>query len=289
MKLILGVLVILLAAVPARAVRRTAVVAPLNPLGIEQREIKRVQRWLTAAASSVRGYRWLLSSRLQKLQRSLGKTDCTANAGCLAELARRLDVDYIVTGDVGSLSGAYMVYLRLANRRGKRVQAVSGVLDPRRPGLKARARELAIQLLAPDHHTGALRVKVDVPNAWIYLDGERIARSPAGIIKKIPVGTHALRVTHEAYRDFVRFVKIPFHEAVDVEVAMSAFPVKTGRMALDKGLAGRPLTDEELPWYRRWWVVATVGVAVLAATTTTMALLAGGDVPRDAEVVVGGR
>jgi hypothetical protein len=179
-----------------------------------------------------------------------------------------------------------MVYLRLFDRNGEQVRAVSGVLDPRRSGLRRAAQILAHRLLVPKRYTGDLRVEVDVPNAWIYLDGRRVARSESGHLPGIPVGTHALRVTHEAYRDFVRFVEIEFKEETRVKVELSAYPVKAEEMRLTDEDQGRTLTDDELPWYRRWWAVAAFGGVIFAAATTTAALLIKGTVDRDQELVV---
>mgnify|MGYP006955159040 CR=1 FL=1 len=48
-------LLVLLAATRAPAQPLRAVVAPLNPLGIEPAEARKVQRWITAATSGVVG------------------------------------------------------------------------------------------------------------------------------------------------------------------------------------------------------------------------------------------
>lgn len=282
---LLGCFLSLTLAGSAVAGPRRGVVAPLNPLGIDPPEALRVQRWIAAALATVPGHRWLLTSRMERVLSQPRYRDCEADPVCMAKAAGKVGADLVVTGDVGSMSGAFMVYLRLISRDGSTVRSVNGVLDPGERGLRATARGLAFRLLAPEQYTGAIQVEVDVPNAWIYLDGRRVARSPEGHLKGIPVGTHALRVTQEAYRDFVRFVKVEFGQTVKVRVELSAFPVGTGEMRL-VGDKPRPLTDSELPWYRRWWAVAGFGAVVLAATTTTVALLVNRAISRDSEVVV---
>jgi PEGA domain len=282
---LLSTLVVLLVSGSAAA-RPTGVVAPLNPLGIEAAEARRVQRWVTSAVIAVPGHRWLASSRLNKLLRSPRRRGCSAEPRCLGNLGRKIGAALVVGGDVGSLSGAYMVYLRLVGTNGVVVRTVNGVLDPRKPGLRNAARALAHQLLTPERYHGTIAVKVDVKNAWIYLDGQRTARSPAKPLTRVSVGTHALRVTHASYRDFVRFVKVGFGQTVGVDVALSAFPVRGASMEAVEQDLGQPLADHELPWYRRWWAVAGFGAVVLAATTATVAVLAGRSVGRDAEVLV---
>ena len=280
-----GATLALLLATPALAARQ-GLVAPLGGLGIPATEAGKVQRWIEAALSSVPGYRWLGASRLTKLLRQQRYVGCESEPRCLGSLARLLGVDLIVAGEVGSLGGGYMIYLRAIDGAGKVLRSESEVLDPSQGGLRDSARAVAYRLLLPEQYSGTLAVRVDVPHAWIYLDGRRIAKSPAEPIKGVAVGTHALRVNHEAYRDFVRFVNVRFGETVDVEVKLSAYPVKAEEMRLVETGGDKPLADSELPWYRRWWALTTFGVVVLAATTTAVTLIARRSVSRDAEVVV---
>ncbi len=268
------------------ALAETGIIVPLGRLGISSEETRRVQRWIQASVATVPGMRWISTKRIVRHLQQQRYRGCERDASCLGPLVRGLGADLAIAGEVGSLGDAYMVYLRLVSAEGRSLRTVSGVLDPRLPGLRGVTRALAFQLLAPKKYVGRLKVKVDIPNAWIYLDGRRIARSPADTLVDIPVGTHALRVTHEAYRDFVRFVKLPFEEEVAVEVALSAFPVKAEEMKLAGPGEGTPLADGDLPWYRRWWAVTSFGAVVLAAAATTVALLARGTVSRDSEIVV---
>lgn len=269
----------------ARAEGKTGLLVPFNPLGISDEEARRVQRWITSAASEVPGHRWLAPERAAHVLRQPRYRDCEGDPRCLGSVGRKVGADLVVAGDVGSLSGAYMVYLKLVE--GERiVRSVNGVLDPRGAGLRQSARALVVRLLTPESFVGAIAVAVDVKDAWIYLDGQRAGKSPSAPLENVSVGTHALRVTHEAYRDFVRFVKVEFGKTESVDVQLSAFPVRAEQMKLTGPEPTGPLTDRELPWYRRWWAVAGVGAVIFAAATTTVAILASQSVSRDAEVVV---
>jgi hypothetical protein len=269
----------------AAQARVTGIVAPLTPLGITPKEAAKVRRWVSAAVTGVPGHRWLTRSRLDRLLSQPRYRECGSQPTCLGGLAKKLGARVVISGEVGSLSGAYMTYLRLVNDDGELVRSISGVLDPRKPGLRDATQELVVRLLVPRRHVGSITVKVDVPNAWIYLNGQRIARSPTAPIS-VPVGTHALRVTHESYRDFVRFVEVGFNDNVKVSAGLRAYPVKAGTVQMTETDPNRPLTHDELPWYRRWWAVAAFGAVILAATTTTVAILAQGSVSRDSEVVI---
>lgn len=276
-----------LSLLPGPVLARVAVVAPLGGLAVPAAEAGRVQRWVEAALASVPGNRWLAPSRLARLLRSSPRfVGCEQQPRCLAGLLRQLGADLAVSGEVGSLGGGFMVYLRLSDAQGRSLRSISGVLDPARGGLRDHARELAYKLLQPDRYHGTLALRIDVPNAWIYLDGKRVGRSPSPPITRVAVGTHALRVTHEAYRDFVRFVNVGFDRTTEVAVTLTAYPVRAEEMRLIEREQQRTLSSRELPWYRRWWALAAFGAVVLAGSATATALLLGRSVPHDAELRV---
>jgi hypothetical protein len=91
-------------------------------------------------------------------------------------------------------------------------------------------------------------------------------------------------VTHEDYRDFVRFVRIEFERQHEVKVDLKALPIAKRQMNL-AARGPRVLADHELPWYRRWWAVLGFGVAVAATTTVIIALIPK-SVEADREIVV---
>jgi hypothetical protein len=285
-------LALLLAAAPASAQRtRSCAVAPFGALGIDESEAAKVQRWLESALATVPGHRFVAAGRLakalQRQQRARRELACQADAACLSAALRSLGVELAVAGEVGSLGGGFMVYLRLVDAAGRSMRSVSGTLEEgAEGGLRAAARALAYQLLAPDRYHGRLMVRVDVAGAWIYLDGKRLARSPAAPLTGLAPGPHALRVTHEAYRDFVRFVTVAFDRTLEVPVDLSAHPVRGEELRLSLVDESRPLSDRELPWYRRWWAVAAFGAVILAGATATVAILSRRQVARDSEAVV---
>ena len=85
---------------------------------------------------------------------------------------------------------------------------------------------------------------------------------------ELPVGTHAVRVTHPAYRDFLRFVEVVFDGTQVETVALAAFPLTEGEMA-ERRRTG-PVKVVKVPWYRSWWALTVTGV-VIAGTTAGIA------------------
>lgn len=255
------------AAAPAAAAPpKTVVFAPLGALGITPGQARKIGTRLRRAARRISGFRWLAEKKLAARLSEPELADCTTQPDCLGAEARRLGADLVIAGDVGSIGGAYAVYLRLVDSSGKKLRATNGVIHLRRRASKE-LRALLFRLLDPERHAGRLAVEVDVPGAWIYVDGRRVAKSPLSEPLSVSAGTHALRVTHEEYRDFVRFVNVRFDEQTTIKAGLSAYPVHAQEMRLTER---DTLLDSELPWYRRWWALTAFGVALTAAVTVAV-------------------
>ena len=119
-----------------------------------------------------------------------------------------------------------------------------------------------MRILDPLRYTGRLQLRLDVQGAVVQIDGRP---APAGV-SELPVGTHALRVTHPAYHDFLRFLDIDFDKTLAVDVGMAAYPLAEGEMTERQRRALGPLSHRQLPWWRRWWALSLAGVALTGVT-----------------------
>lgn len=133
---------------------------------------------------------------------------------------------------------------------------------------RAALRGALVRLFEPARYVGRLQAKVDVPNAELQIDGKRTVAATG--THELPVGTHAVRVTHPAYRDFLRFVDIEFDKAVTIDVALSAYPLAEGEMT-EK--LRKQAQKTKLPWWRTWWALTLSGV-VLTGVTAGIVVLA---------------
>jgi hypothetical protein len=211
---------------------------------------------------------------------------CEGDAHCLSELGKLVGAQVVVAGEVSELGEGQVAYLKAVDVKSEKeigsTTAVFGAAaaDAR----KAESKAAAYRLLAPREYVGTLKLAIDAPGATVYLDGRKVAKSPAGPLV-VAVGTHALRVTHEQYRDFVRFVDVKFDETTTLDVPMTAFPVVTDEMR-QKEAQRRAGPTEPLPWYRKWYTVAGVGVGAVVITAVVVSLVAG-SIDSDREVTVG--
>ncbi|MBC7976009.1 MAG: PEGA domain-containing protein, partial [Myxococcales bacterium] len=111
---------------------------------------------------------------------------------------------------------------------------------------------------------GVLRLAIDVPGATIYVNGSKVT-APRGELA-LPVGAQAVRVTHPAYHDFVRFIDIEYGKPTEVAVGLQQYPTT------QRDLQGKPVNRDKIeyldpPLWRRWYVVgpAAVGLVILSA------------------------
>src|SRR5262249_32657502 len=110
-----------------------------------------------------------------------------------------------------------------------------------------------------DHYRGKVALKVDVAGAEIYVDGKKTKDS----LLELTVGTHAVRVTHPKYRDFLRFVDVEYDQTIEMPVPMSAYPLAEGEMS-EKLRKAPPKVF--VPWYRSWWALSLLGVVLTGVT-----------------------
>jgi len=269
---------------PATGPRDRVVVAPLATLGAESSasDVRAAQRLVTRAMASLGsvdlvGHAAILDA-IKRARRPQLRA-CDGDTSCLSDLGGLLDADYAVYGEVGGLGRAQVVYLKLVDVRA-RSEVRSEVLELGGAGsAETEARAAATRLLAPGRYLGSLVLRSNVRGASIFIDGQLRARSPARPFS-LPVGAHALRVTHPEYRDFVRFVDVEFGATAQVEVDLRPYRAVAGdirRTAAPRPIAVGPDPGvEPTPWYRRWYAIAGGGALLLVTSAVAVGLATGG-------------
>jgi hypothetical protein len=262
---------VLLASASAFAQQPVLVVAlaPLSTLGTEDTSAstKKLTSQLEAALASIPGTKVVTAAQVTDAIRRAKKPNlkaCERDVACLAELGKLVSASIVIDGEVGGLGDSKVVYLGATD--------VAGAKELRSTTLSVGAKEdpgggpggAAIRLLEPDRYRGVLHFTMDVSGATVYVNGSKAALTPKSEIA-LPVGTQAVRVTHPEYRDFVRFIDVPYGRTTEVTVGMQQYPI------IKHDIQGKPVNSDTIqyidpPWYRRWYVVAG-GATVLAIVT----------------------
>ena len=297
--LIVGLVAGLLCASAAPvAAQKTVVLAPLATLGTEakSKDTKAIEDSLVAGLEAS-GFKVQAGSdvlRAIKKAKKPALRTCDGNVACLVELGKLVSTDYVVFGEVGGLGDVQIVYLKAVDTSsGKELSSTTLEVGGSKQ-LAAESIAAGFRLLAPGRYVGRLVLKVDTDDAVIYVDGEKVAKSPSAPID-LSVGTHAVRVTHPEYRDFVRFVDLDFDANSDVEVNLQRFPIVSSAMVghgagngtsapIDGGVIDGGV--EPTPWYRTWWATASFAAGIVITSAIIVAIIADG-IDADREKIVG--
>lgn len=186
--------------------------------------------------------------------------NCTGEEKCLTAIGKRLGVEYVVTGTVGSLGDNYVLNIKVvdvATGKSQRIQS-----DPLRGSpdeLIEGVRVAAYRLLAPQQIHGSLQIQSDLIGAEVTLDGNKLGKTPlpnGGVVSKLPLGKHRLRVEAKSYDPFDSDVEVHFQKVSPVVVRLLQ---ATGTVG-----TGKTVYKERSPIYTKPWFIGAVGVGVVA-------------------------
>lgn len=185
--------------------------------------------------------------------------ECTGEEKCLAAIGKKLGVDVVVTGTVGSVGDSYIINIKaVETATAKPLRSIA--TDPLRGSpddLIEGVRVAAYRLLAPDQLHGSVQIQSDLVGAAVELDGKPIGKTPLpqlGVIKKLALGPHQLKVSAKGYAPFEETVDIRFQKVSQVVVRLLPSEVIG---------TGKTTVVHRRPIYSRGWFIVGVGVAAI--------------------------
>jgi hypothetical protein len=277
------------AALPARA-ERVVALAPLSTAGAEDKSAgtKQLAAALAGGLVAVGEIRVIgadqVSAAIDKARKPQLRV-CEDDAACLAELGKLVGAQIVVSGDVGGLGDSRVVYLGATDVATAKLMRSTTLPVGAKPGADAGgAAGAAVRLLDPEKYRGTVHLAIDAAGASVFVNGTKLAPNAKGELV-LPVGTHAVRVTHPEYHDFVRFVDVTYGKTTDVQVGLQQYPI------IEKSVRGAPTSRDKViyddpPLWRRWYVTgpAAGALAIIVGVIAYRGALAHGDSCR----VVGG-
>ncbi len=266
----------------AHADDRTVVLAPLAALGTEDTSAsaKQIQAELEGAIAGVADTKVIAGKAVLDAIKKAKKPQlkvCEGDATCLAELGKLLGAQLVIAGEAGGLGDIQVVYLSLVDvATAKAVRSTTLEVGNTSEGGAIGA---AYRLLAPDKYTGSMVLELDTAGATVYVDGKKLGKATAGKPISLAVGTHALRVTHPEFHDFVRFVDVGFRSDTKVAVTLKQYPIVSTELTGTGGnQPGGKVTyiHHPTPWYRKWWAIAAFSGIVFVGAAATAGVIADG-------------
>lgn len=259
--------VLLLASATAYA-ERTVAITPLSTLGAEDKSAatRKLVTQIEQAFASLPNTKVIPATQVgAKIDRAKKPQlrQCEGEPKCVTELGKLVGAQYVVSGEIGGLGESKVVYLKLtdvaAGRELRSTTLAIGAKDTRDTPLGA-----AVRLTDPDRYRGTVRFAFDVAGATVLVNGTKVRLGPNKEIA-LPVGTHAVTVTHPQYHNFVKFVEVEYNTTSDVQVAMKQYPI------VEHAIQGKPGSADTIeyvdpPLWRRPYVTgpAIVVIAVVA-------------------------
>lgn len=192
---------------------------------------------------------------------SAAEQNCTGEEKCLQSIGKKLGVDFVVTGTVGSLGDNYVLNIKVVEvATGKSQKIQSDPLRGAPDELIEGVRVAAYRLLAPQQLHGALQIQTDLVGAEVTLDGKKVGATPlpnGGVISKLELGKHKLEVAAKGYDKFDSDVEVHFQKVSPVVVRL----LQTGETVG----SGKTITVERSPIYTKPWFIGVVAVGAIVA------------------------
>ena len=187
--------------------------------------------------------------------------ECTGEEKCLGAIGKKLGVDVVITGTVGALGDSYVLNIKAVEAStAKQLTRIQS--DPLRGSpddLIDGVRVAAYKLLAPGQIHGAVQIQTDLVGAEVKLDGKAIGRTPLpqlGVLPRLELGKHKLRVEARGYAPFEEEVEVRFQKVSQVVVRLLPSDRVIGTGKIER--------VERRPIYARTWFIVGVGAAALA-------------------------
>ena len=226
----------------------------LDPLGLDAERALRLEALFRAELERMN--KMPLPSRTTieaTLAKEPGLRGCGGEPACLGALARKLDAEQIVAGNVAQLGDSYVVNLKLVDAKGNEIRRVSEPLRGSADDLIEAVRVAAYRLVRPQELKGSLAILCDAPGANVVLDGKSVGKTPlVRPLEGIDVGKHTLKLEARGYTTFESPVDVRFQKSSEVVV----------RLLLIGGPL-EPLPEAPTPWYASPWMYAAVGAGAV--------------------------
>ena len=190
---------------------------------------------------------------------------CTGDAGCIATIGQALDAREVLLIGVSRFGDEIITLQRIDASGAKVLTRIADVVargeEPDDAALLSYLRKV---LPKQDFlRYGTIRVESDIADATVHVNGEVSGRTPLKPLRVRAPASYEIRIEKAGYTPFTATVEVP----------------PDGEVKVTTPLARRVST----PWYKRWWVVALAGGAVVG---TVSAFAFTGDAPPDLPVTI---
>jgi hypothetical protein len=245
---------------PEQAITQRIAVWRFDALGIEPELVARLETLFRMELDRL-AKQPMPSRREVERAVTADQRECTGEEKCLGAIGKKLGVDVVITGTVGALGDSYVLNIKAVEAAtAKQLTRIQS--DPLRGSpddLIEGVRVAAYKLLAPAQLHGSVQIQTDLVGAEVELDGKTLGKTPLpqlGVVPRLPLGKHKLRVQARGYAPFEEEVEVRFQKVSQVVVRLVQSDRVIGTGKIDR--------VERQPLYTKTWFIVGVGAAALA-------------------------
>lgn len=158
---------------------------------------------------------------LEKTRQMMG---CSEEQGCVSELGKALDADFLVSGSLTLLERTALLTVRFIDVRKNQTQTrtTAMLLDATESELVDGARRLAHEAVTGKKldTSGTIRVSVSRTGADVTLDGKSLGTSPVTGTQRVLEGPHTVTVQKGGYIRWSSTVTVAAGQAVAVDAEL---------------------------------------------------------------------
>jgi hypothetical protein len=213
------------AAAPPAQKRAKVVVGDFVLAGAAHPDLARVLS--DAAAKGVQGSPGLMVmgqgeiSAILGLEKTRQMMGCSEEQGCVSELGKALDADFLVSGSLTLLERTALLTVRFIDVRKNQTQGRSTamLLDATEGELVDGATRLAHEAVTGKKldTSGTIRVSVSRTGADVTLDGKSLGSSPVSGTQRVLEGPHTVTVQKQGYIRWSSTVSVAAGQALAVD------------------------------------------------------------------------
>jgi len=194
----------------------------LKSLGVDEDIATGVSRVLAAEIGRVEGFELIPDERIrQALSGHEELLGCQGELGCLVQLGEATSADSVIYGVLGILGDVFSLDMKLVDvASGMEIRRVAQTWSGETDSLIEVMRQVATRLLRPEAYRGHIDLRVDRSGVTIFVDGQDMGRTPLKEPLRLTPGRHALKLEAPGYKDFEKFVDVPFGRTVPLTVAL---------------------------------------------------------------------
>jgi hypothetical protein len=174
---------------------------------------------------------------------------CAGAPSCVAQLATRLEAEEALLIGVSQLGDLVLALQRVDAKKGQAISRLAESLPADKAPDAADLADWLHQLFPADtfRRYGAIRIVADLDDAQVSINGQPKGMTPLEHALKVAApGSYRVRVDKPGFLPFQARIEVPPDATVEVRATLSRRVGPT-------------------PWYKRWYVWATIGGALAAA------------------------